>query len=142
MPYIISTLHSLRLFLNCFPSISCQSWSKYFNEPSDQNITDYSEKEPIYLNNEISGIHVANCNFFSFINGSIRYNSNDLSAKMLVESSLFDTCSVLEEDGGAIFFYPCGWCVLDSVCSVRCKTEAKYLGQFCYTQINHTFDIL
>ena len=116
--------------------ITKNSWNAFFSDPNSQFET--SKTVTSQLNVTSAGLYVLNCLFKSC---SSTNNGGALSStateKLLIESTLFDSCSTSSDEGGAVYFMntASGQCVFNMVCSYKCSTTREtesFWGLFTY----------
>ena len=113
-----------------------KDWQEHFNEPSvDSARVDLHSRNPY----STGDVWITFCSFagiHSFSSGGVIYYESTKESKMLVDLSSFDFCTGYS-NGGAIFFGNEGECVLDSLCSYYCTTNAgRPSGQFCWIVVS------
>ena len=105
-------------------------WNDFFND-------NYTHKRNDSLIDVSSNLWIYGCTFIKVENndgkGSCICKDSSASINLLVEYSSFNTCSS-SSNGGAIYFYCEGQCVLSSVCGTKCTSGN--LGHFCCVYIS------
>ena len=121
------TIRQLKSQIDQLPDIQWDALLHYLLGTPNVNIT--YEGNQSYFTCTSLYVYVKNSNFFAINETAIRYDSKPQS-RMLIDQCLFSDCQSWEEDGGAIFFYPEGICILSNVCGIKCQTAKEYVGQF------------
>ena len=127
------------IYFSFFHSLH-KDWENYFQEEYDENLTRYKGNENYTIKSLNAKLYVVDCKFFNVESTSIYYDS-EADSKLLVLFSSFVNCSSsFQKNGGAIFFYPNGECVLDSVCCVEGHISDSKRGLFCYIFVSNLND--
>ena len=138
-PYFFGEIwNHTRLFLD---------WSLYYGEGCPGNKTDLNSHTSLTESSWILDCNFINIQDHEGTGSAISFSSSSPSNKLLVEHSIFNTCSTSYYHGGAIYIAEEGECVLSSVCGVKCYTGDGYYGQLCYVEVtaedsckNHIID--
>lgn len=102
-----------------------QEWSSFYHDSPEVNISDGSN--PVSKSTQLN-YFVKFCIFYQIRSTSISFSSTTENIKVLVEDTLFSTCSS-EGNGGSIFFGDKGQFSQNRDCGYRSKTTSN--GVFC-----------
>ena len=115
------------------------SWETHFpvTKP-DENFHGYEGNKQYHIKSNSCHLYISQCIFSCVTETTIHYSTTIFSnySLMLVEHCSFNKCSTSSSDGGAIFYSHQGQSVLSFVCGVKCNTDNRGYGQFCYVYVS------
>lgn len=117
------------------------TWNDYFSVSSQQ--TESSKTYESRINISSTSVYVLNCLFNKCVSNSYGGAlASSATEMLLIESSLFHSCSSSAIYGGAIYFENAnnGQCILNIICSFNCTStlmNSNSWGQFAYVIIKN-----